>query len=107
MPFWIILLLLIPPLVILLFLLRRGLTGRYVLLLIGLCVLAVGFATPIENFLAARGVWYYAAERITGMMVGFLPIESYLWFVLHTLLVGLFVLWVWRRLYPQDFDSGE
>jgi lycopene cyclase domain-containing protein len=107
MSFWLLLMLLLPPLVVLLILLRRGWTVTRLLLLFTLCILAVGFAVPIENFLAARGVWYYQPDRISGMFIGFLPVESYIWFVLHPLLVGLFVLWVWQRLYPQDFGGGE
>ncbi len=61
---------------------------------------AVIYTTPWDNYLVATGVWYYNPELVTGIVLGYVPIEEYTFFVLETLFVGL---WWWmlaRRLSP-------
>jgi len=61
-------------------------------------VLAVVYTTPWDNYLVATGVWYYNPELVTGWVIGYVPIEEYTFFVLETILAGL---WWWllaRRL---------
>lgn len=55
-------------------------------------VLAVLYTTPWDNYLVATGVWYYNPDLVTGILLGYVPIEEYTFFVLETLLVGL---WWW------------
>jgi lycopene cyclase domain-containing protein len=75
------------------------LNGRAIWLAIGLHVLlAVGYTTPWDNYLVATGVWYYNPKLISGIILGWVPIEEYIFFVLETILTGL---WWWilvRRL---------
>jgi lycopene beta-cyclase len=67
-------------------------------------VLAVAYTTPWDNYLVASGVWYYNPRLVTGLTLGWVPIEEYTFFVLQTLLTGLWLLWLSRRL---PLHAGE
>ena len=54
--------------------------------------LAVVYTTPWDNYLVATGVWYYNPNLVTGIVFGYVPIEEYTFFVLETILTGL---WWW------------
>src|SRR5574337_1204337 len=54
--------------------------------------LAVAYTTPWDNYLVATGVWYYNIKLVTGIVLGYVPIEEYAFFVLETILAGL---WWW------------
>jgi len=57
---------------------------------IGILVfLAVSYTTPWDNYLVKTGVWIYGEGRILGT-IGYVPIEEYCFFVLQTILSGLF-----------------
>jgi lycopene cyclase domain-containing protein len=102
---------LVVPLVILLIITlidnRRGklahgfLNGRAIWMAIGLHVLlAVIYTTPWDNYLVATGVWYYNPKLISGLILGWVPIEEYTFFVLETILTGLWWWFLARRLTP-------
>lgn len=61
-------------------------------------LLAVVYTTPWDNYLVATRVWYYDPARVVGLTLGWVPIEEYTFFVLQTLLTGLWLLWLARRL---------
>lgn len=60
--------------------------------------IAVTYTTPWDNYLVATGVWYYNPELVTGITLGWVPIEEYTFFVLQTLLTGLWLLFLARRI---------
>jgi len=102
---------LVVPLVILLIITlidnRRGkpahgfLNSRAIWMAIGLHVLlAVIYTTPWDNYLVATGVWYYNPKLISGLILGWVPIEEYTFFVLETILTGLWWWFLARRLTP-------
>jgi lycopene cyclase domain-containing protein len=70
-------------------------------------IIAVLYTTPWDNYLVATNVWWYDPELVTGILIGWVPIEEYAFFVLQTLLASLWILWLARRLavqtmaYPQ------
>jgi lycopene cyclase domain-containing protein len=67
--------------------------GRAVWTAIGIHVLlAVIYTTPWDNYLVATGVWYYNPDLVTGIVFGYVPIEEYTFFIVETLLAGL---WWW------------
>jgi lycopene cyclase domain-containing protein len=67
--------------------------GRAVWIGIGIHVLlAVIYTTPWDNYLVATGVWYYNPGLVTGLLLGYVPVEEYTFFVLETILSGL---WWW------------
>src|SRR5690606_12094769 len=85
---------------------RRGreraasLRGTSVWLAIAIHVLiAVVYTTPWDNYLVATGVWWYDPALVTGIVIGWVPIEEYTFFVLQPILVGL-----WLVLLSQVLD---
>ena len=71
--------------------------------------IAVIYTTPWDNYLVATGVWYYNPELVTGIVFGYVPLEEYTFFVLETLMIGL---WWWTlaripALTPVSSPSGK
>lgn len=54
-------------------------------------VLALIYTTPWDNLLVATRVWYYDPARVWNIILGWVPLEEYLFFVLQTILTGLVV----------------
>ncbi len=66
-------------------------------------ILAVVYTTPWDNYLVATGVWYYNPDLVTGIVFGYVPIEEYTFFVLETILSGLWWWFLARRISePKD-----
>jgi lycopene cyclase domain-containing protein len=61
-------------------------------------VVAVLYTTPWDNYLVATGVWTYDPALVTGITLGWVPIEEYIFFVVQTILAGLWMLFLVRRL---------
>ena len=61
-------------------------------------LLALIYTTLWDNYLVATGVWYYNPQLVTGIVLGYVPIEEYTFFVLETLFVGLGWQFLTRRL---------
>ena len=53
--------------------------------------LAVAYTTPWDNYLVYRGVWAYPESAVIGT-IGYVPLEEYAFFVIQTLIAGLFYL---------------
>ena len=60
-------------------------------------VLAIVWTTPWDNYLVATGVWFYNPALVTGITIGWVPIEEYTFFVVQTLMTGLWLLWLVRH----------
>ncbi len=72
---------------------RGGQIGRHFWSAIAAQVaLALIYPTPWDNHLVATGVWHYSRRQVAGIILGYVPLEEYVFFVLETLLVGLW----WR-----------
>lgn len=65
-----------------------------------LCVVAFVYTTPWDNYLVATGVWFYDLQLVTGIVLGYVPIEEYTFFVLLPIFTGLFTLLLMRYLPP-------
>ena len=74
---------------------RRELFG-----LIMLPILAVVWTTPWDNYLVATRVWYYNPALVSGILLGYVPLEEYIFFVLQPIFVGLWLLLWHRRVSP-------
>ena len=61
-------------------------------------VVAVVYTTPWDNYLVATGVWYYNPDLVTGIVLGWVPIEEYTFFVVETVLAGLWIAFLMRRM---------
>ena len=72
-------------------------------------ILAVTYTTPWDNYLVATGVWFYNPDLVTGIVFGYVPIEEYTFFVLETLLSGLWFWFLIRRisLPRKDFTPNK
>jgi lycopene cyclase domain-containing protein len=70
-------------------------------------VLALVYTTPWDNYLVATGVWFYNPRLVTGLTIGWVPIEEYAFFVLQTTLTGLWLLWLSRRLKPRQCELHQ
>lgn len=53
--------------------------------------IAVIYTTPWDSYMIYSGVWTYPADRVL-MFVGYVPVEEYVFFVLQTVLTGLWTL---------------
>ena len=83
---------------------QAGLTWRAILIHI---LLALVYTTPWDNYLVATGVWSYAPKLVTGVVLGWVPVEEYTFFVMQTLLCGLWWAALARRLpAPGDFQPS-
>jgi len=66
---------------------------------IGLHVLiALLYTTPWDNYLVATSVWWYDPALVTGITIGWVPIEEYSFFILQPILVGLWINVLIRRI---------
>jgi lycopene cyclase domain-containing protein len=70
-------------------------------------VLAVAYTTPWDNYLVATGAWFYNNRLVTGLTIGWVPIEEYAFFVLQTTVTGLWLLWLSRRLPTQQSELNQ
>lgn len=66
--------------------------------IIGHIVVAVLYTTPWDNYLVATGVWWYNPALVTGITLGWVPLEEYTFFVLQTLAMGLWIVWLAKRI---------
>lgn len=69
-----------------------------------LVVLAMVYTTPWDNYLLGRGVWYYGENATLGRL-WLAPIEEYAFFVLQTVLAGLWLHYLGCAPDP-DTDGG-
>jgi lycopene cyclase domain-containing protein len=61
-------------------------------------ILALVYTTPWDNYLVASGVWSYNPTLVTGIVFGYVPIEEYTFFIVETVLSGLWWLFLARRI---------
>lgn len=61
-------------------------------------LIAVVYTTPWDNYLVATSVWWYDRALVSGVTIGWVPIEEYTFFVLQPILGGLWLLFLQRRL---------
>jgi lycopene cyclase domain-containing protein len=59
--------------------------------------IALLYTTPWDNYLVATRVWWYDPELVTGITIGWVPIEEYTFFLVQPLLAGLWFLFLARR----------
>ncbi len=102
---------LVPPIIVLALLVYRdwragramppGLRGRAPLIVLAAHVLvALIYTTPWDNYLVATGVWWYNPDLVTGVTIGWVPIEEYTFFILQPIMTGLLLIWLAPRLAP-------
>ncbi|MBC8098942.1 MAG: lycopene cyclase domain-containing protein [Armatimonadetes bacterium] len=65
-------------------------------------VVAVTYTTIWDNYLVASGVWGYDRKLVSGLTIGWVPIEEYTFFVLQPLLTGSWLQLLMRQLPVDD-----
>jgi lycopene beta-cyclase len=70
-------------------------------------IVAVLYTTPWDNYLVATGVWWYDPALVTGLVIGWVPIEEYTFFVVQTLMMGLLILCLAKRLPMPDSPISQ
>lgn len=63
-------------------------------------VIAFVYTTPWDNYLVATRVWWYDPALVTGITLGYVPIEEYTFFLLQPVLSGL-LLFTLARYFPR------
>jgi lycopene cyclase domain-containing protein len=65
--------------------------------LAALSVIALAYTTLWDNYLVANRIWWYSPGQVSGLTIGWVPIEEYSFFLLQPVLTGLWTLFVIRR----------
>lgn len=63
-----------------------------------LALVALIYTTPWDNYLVATGVWWYDPNLVTGIRIGWVPIEEYTFFLLQPFMTGLWLVFLAKRL---------
>lgn len=71
------------------------------------CLIALVWTTPWDNYLVATRVWYYDPLLVAGITLGWVPIEEYTFFVLQPILIGLWMAFWMRRLPMPETDVAR
>jgi lycopene cyclase domain-containing protein len=70
-----------------------------------LMLLAFTYTTPWDNWLVAHGIWTYASDAIL-LVIGYVPLQEYLFFLLQPLLTGLWTIFLVRQ-HPPVWQHGN
>ena len=70
-------------------------------------IVAVLYTTPWDNYLVATGVWWYDPALVTGIILGWVPIEEYTFFVVQTIMTSLWIFFLARRLPLKPMPTAE
>lgn len=62
-------------------------------------LIALIYTTPWDNYLVATRVWWYDPALVTGITLGYVPLEEYAFFVLQPVLSGFWLLF-WAPYLP-------
>ncbi|WP_455141432.1 lycopene cyclase domain-containing protein [Candidatus Hodarchaeum mangrovi] len=72
-----------------------------------LALIAVIYTTPWDNYLVASEVWSYDPDKILGIIIGYVPFEEYMFFILQTFLIGLTFILIYRQFSGKISKSKE
>ncbi|MCA9930703.1 MAG: lycopene cyclase domain-containing protein [Anaerolineales bacterium] len=78
--------------------------------LLGHILIALLYTTPWDNYLVATRVWWYDPALVTGIVLGWVPIEEYTFFILQPIFTGLWLFFWMRRLPVNErvqWESGK
>lgn len=73
-----------------------------------LVVIALTWTTPWDNYLVATRVWWYDPALVSGVVIGYVPVEEYTFFVLQPIMTGLWLALLMRALpAPQTAPASR
>ncbi|MHA1989757.1 MAG: lycopene cyclase domain-containing protein [Candidatus Hodarchaeales archaeon] len=73
----------------------------------GLSIIAFIYTTPWDNYLVAESIWFYDETLVTGLTIGWVPVEEYTFFIVQTILVGLIFLSIIKKIHFQKFSEQK
>jgi lycopene beta-cyclase len=74
--------------------------------MVALCVVALIYTTPWDNYLVATRVWWYDPQLVTGIVFGWVPIEEYTFFLLQPIM-GCLLFFTLARYLPSDSATAQ
>ena len=86
------------PIVLFVLVLRVRLQLSTLILLGLLAVVALVYTAPWDNLLVASGVWTYKNSHVLGVILGRVPLEEYIFYILQVFATGLWTYWLASRL---------
>lgn len=98
----------LPPTIILYLLIRPLITSFDRIKILTLCILAVIYTTPWDNYIIYHKAWWYRKDAVLGT-IGYVPIEEYMFFIIQTIFTSLWTIccsrWTLNSLYLRSSQS--
>lgn len=88
---------LMPPLGLLLYALRGRVDWVSWRTLGVTAIAALIYTGPWDNAIILNGVWSFSPAHVLNVVIGVVPLEEYLFYLLQVAVTGLFTLWMLRR----------
>ncbi len=60
-------------------------------------LVALAYTAPWDNALIRNGVWSFGRTHVIGAVVGVVPFEEYVFYILQVAMTGLFTIWLLQR----------
>jgi lycopene cyclase domain-containing protein len=60
------------------------------------------YTAPWDNAIILNGVWSFSRSQVLGTVIGVVPLEEYIFYVLQVALTGLFTVWLLRRFHEPE-----
>ncbi|MEM1158289.1 MAG: lycopene cyclase domain-containing protein [Verrucomicrobiota bacterium] len=72
-----------------------------------LAMIAFVYTTPWDNYLVASQIWTYGEGRVLeSLVIGYVPIEEYMFFILQPIMTGTFLLLMAQRHHANTSTFG-
>ncbi len=75
----------------------RGMGRSLAFTLAGISLLALIYTAPWDNLIVLNGVWFYGPHRVAGVILGHIPLEEYVFYVLQVIMTGTLTAALLRR----------
>jgi lycopene cyclase domain-containing protein len=67
------------------------------LTLAAVSVVALVYTGPWDNLIIIEGVWSYGRHQVIGLVIGHVPLEEFMFYVLQVFLTGMVTVFFLRR----------
>lgn len=88
---------LVPPLGLLLYALRGAVDWLSWRILTAIALAALIYTGPWDNAIILNGVWSFSSTHVLNVVIGVVPLEEYLFYVLQVAVTGLCTIWLLRH----------
>jgi len=89
-----------PPIALFLLLLRGQVAPRLWKGLALTAGAALLYTAPWDNAIILNGVWSFGPAHVLNVVIGVVPLEEYLFYILQVAATGLCTVWLLRRPHP-------